>query len=98
MDISKQSTLHLKSVISETKWAYSFDFSVCLLLSWACELKQVDGFCLVVHNHNVVPQSSGGIEPPPAAVRPGKSLLNVNMNVIDEKYGNSHRNTNIRPE
>ena len=29
-DTSKQSTLHLKSVISETKWAYSFDFSVCL--------------------------------------------------------------------
>ena len=69
-----------------------------ILLSWARELKQVDGFCLVVHNHNVVPQSSGGIEPPPGAVYPGKSLLNVNMNVIDEKYGNSHRNTNIRPE
>ena len=57
-----------------------------ILLRGACELKQVDGFCLVIQNHNVWLQggntSSGGIEPPPEAVWPGMSLKTLNFGSI----------------
>ena len=81
-DTSNASTLHLYSVMSVMKCAYLLVFSVCLwsmlfseghvsskrwiVFSWSSRIT-MSGF-------NVVTHSYGGIEPPPAAVWPGRSL------------------------
>ena len=81
-DTSNASTLHLYSVMSVMKCAYLLVFSVCLwsmlfseghvsskrwiVFAWSSRIT-MSGF-------NVVTHSYGGIEPPPAAVWPGRSL------------------------
>jgi len=90
VDTSKQFTLQLRCVMSVVKWAYLLLFSVfrvSMFLSagqvssyrWITflwlSMITMSGFCEVT-------QISGGIEPPPGAVCPGKSLYTVYFSIL----------------
>ena len=82
---SKALTNVFAKVISVTKCAYLFSFSVCLFSMFSSRgtvnskmLKVLFAlFQIVISGFNTVINSSGGIVPPPAASYPGISLLIV---------------------
>ena len=87
VDTSKQFTLQVYSEMSVVKCEYLLLFSLCLVSICFSEGQVSSNRWIVffwlsmitMSGFSAVTQNSGGMEPPPLAVCPGKSLKTVNL-------------------